>query len=99
MSGCASSIAVAALFGVMRIIAPSPLRSFIMPMTPILVAIALVLLAMTMFWISQLHDLMASPDDRFPGRHDKIAWVAVMLVWSVFGSLAYWLYASKLAKR
>jgi hypothetical protein len=52
-----------------------------------------------MFWISQLHDLMASPDDRFPGRHDKIAWVAVMLVWSVFGSLAYWLYTSKLANR
>jgi hypothetical protein len=70
-----------------------------MPLTPILLLVVLLLLAMTAFWISQLVDLMASPDDRFPGKHDKVAWAAVMIVWSVFGSLAYLLFKSRLTRR
>ncbi len=69
-----------------------------MPVPPVIALIALVLIVMTAFWISQLIDLMATPDDRFPGKNDKLIWAAAMIVWSVFGSLAYWLFKSRLAK-
>jgi hypothetical protein len=69
-----------------------------MPVYPLIFLVVAMLLGMTTFWISQLIDLMASPDDRFPGRPDKLIWAAAMIVWSVFGSLAYWLFKSRLAK-
>jgi hypothetical protein len=36
--------------------------------------------------------VMRTPDDAFPGRHDRWIWLAVMLVFAPFGPIAFWLF-------
>lgn len=54
------------------------------PLVIILIAVALLV-----FWLSQMVALMKMKDDAFPGKHDKILWVAALLVASVAGALAF----------
>jgi hypothetical protein len=43
-------------------------------------------------WVYELVQLMALGDGDFPGRHDKVLWVAAFLVGNVLGAVAfhYW---------
>ena len=96
--GSGSGIPVAEGPATARIADQTPPRSNGMPLIVVLIRVVL-LLAMTAFWISQPFDLMASPDDRFPGTYDKVVWAAVMIVWPVLGSLTCWMFMSRLIRR
>ena len=56
--------------------------------------LAIILIAVTLltFWLSQMVALMNMKDDAFPGKHDKILWVAVVLIGSFLGALAFLLW-------
>lgn len=40
-------------------------------------------------WVHQFVTLMSMADDAFPGRHDKLVWVALMLLLPPAGMLAF----------
>ena len=44
-------------------------------------------------WILQFVALMSLPDDRFPGQHARLAWVAAFLVIWVLAPIAFLLWA------
>jgi hypothetical protein len=46
---------------------------------------------LAIFWITQLLDLMSRKDDDFTGRYDKILWVAILLIGTVCGAVAYYI--------
>jgi hypothetical protein len=51
-------------------------------------------------WIYQFMDLMMMPDDDFPGRFDKILWVATFLVlFTLVAPLAFGLWKEKNRQR
>ena len=51
------------------------------------------------FWIQQFNDLMSCPDENFPGKHDKILWVAILRALSLFGALTFWFFKRSRGKR
>ena len=59
-------------------------------MEALVVAVLLVLLAG--FWITQFAQLMAFEDDLMPGRYDKILWVLTFLTANVLAAAAFWLW-------
>ena len=40
-------------------------------------------------WIRALTSILATEDDQFPGRHDKILWVVIFLCAPVFAPFMY----------
>jgi hypothetical protein len=57
-------------------------------------------LLITVFWIAQFIDLMAMPDDDFPGRFDKILWVVAFLVlFVVVAPIAFGLWKERNQQR
>lgn len=57
---------------------------------PFLFTIAILsAIALVVFWLWQLVSLMRMPDTTFPGRFDKIAWVAILLIAFVLGAFAF----------
>ena len=60
------------------------------------ISICLVLLAIVCFWIVQIVDLMSMRDDAFPGRHDKLIWVGIVVLLPLAGALAYAVWKTKL---
>ena len=51
-----------------------------------------VVLALAAFWVRQVLDLMGRRDDEFPGRLDKALWTAIILIGSLPGAFALWLF-------
>ncbi len=49
----------------------------------------LISIAIMAFWIPQLVDLMGRRDDDFPGRFDKLVWVAIIVFIPLVGAIAY----------
>lgn len=58
-------------------------------MAGLVVIIVFVGIAMLVFWLYQIVSLMDMPDDAFPGRHDKIIWVALLVLLPVLGAIAF----------
>lgn len=56
----------------------------------------LVVLAIVSFWILQIVDLMSMRDDAFPGRHDKLIWVGIVVLLPLAGAVAYAVWKAKL---
>jgi len=52
----------------------------------VLIVVSLVLIV---FWVYQFVLLMLLSDDDFPGRYDKILWVAVFVLLSVIAPFAF----------
>jgi hypothetical protein len=51
--------------------------------------LSLVSLLLLVFWVYQFVLLMLLGDEDFPGRHDKILWVAVFVLLSVIAPFAF----------
>jgi uncharacterized membrane protein YsdA (DUF1294 family) len=66
----------------------------IMASTLLILVFWLVVLGVVAFWIAQFNQLMALPDERFPGRHDTVVWAVVLIVLPVLGALTLWFYHS-----
>ena len=49
----------------------------------------MIAVAITVFWIEQLVDLMGRRDEEFPGRFDKLIWVAIIVFIPLVGAIAY----------
>ena len=58
-------------------------------MNPEVVVIVSIALAVSIFWIIQLVDLMSRRDDEFPGRFDKPTWAFILVVASAVGAVAF----------
>ena len=54
--------------------------------------VLLIVIAVLIFWLSQIVALMNMKDSEFPGRHDKILWLAAILIGSAAGALAFLLW-------
>ena len=52
----------------------------------------LIVVALLLFWLSQLLALTNMKNDEFPGKHDKILWFVAVLVGSFAGWLAFLLW-------
>jgi hypothetical protein len=61
-------------------------------------AFLLVMMGLIAFWIKQFNDLMSIPDERFPGRHDKVIWAVVLIVMNVVGALTFWFFKNGKSK-
>lgn len=51
--------------------------------------IAGIVAVLLLFWLSCLADLMNRPDDEFPGRNDKLAWVLILIFLNIPGVFLY----------
>jgi hypothetical protein len=58
----------------------------------VILAAALVVLLLLVFWLRQFIVLMALPDSVFPGRYDKTLWFVLFLAGGFLGPTAFWLY-------
>ncbi len=54
-----------------------------------IVFLLFIALLLTVFWASQLLDLMRQRDDAFPGKWDKVLWVVVVLAVPLIGAVLY----------
>ena len=50
-----------------------------------------ILILIELFWLIQMIDLMRASDGAFVGKHDKILWVAVLLLANFLGAFAYFI--------
>ena len=53
------------------------------------------ILYIVIFWIKQLLDLMSHKDDSFPGKYDKVIWVAILIIFGFIGAYIYVIFKSK----
>ncbi len=51
-----------------------------------------VVVALVLFWLTEVVDLMGRRDEELPGRFDKAIWAAVMVLAGPLGCVAYWLW-------
>ena len=58
--------------------------------TPLVLAV--VMLAMVVFWVVQFIDLMRHSEDAFAARSDKLIWAAVFVLVFPLAPLAFWLW-------
>ncbi len=54
-------------------------------------------IALLIFWIVELFDLMGKRDDEFPGRYDKVLWFIVIFFGFALGALIFVLWKSRQA--
>jgi len=60
--------------------------------TTLMLTFWLVVLGVVAFWITQFNQLMAIPDERFPGKHDKLIWAVVLITLNVLGAVTFWFF-------
>ena len=51
-----------------------------------------VVVAMVFFWVGEFVRLMRTAPSEFPGRHDRLVWITVMVLLLPIGALAFWTY-------
>jgi len=51
-----------------------------------------VILALALFWVGEFSRLMQTTETDFPGRHDRLIWIIVMVVLLPIGALAFWTF-------
>ncbi len=58
---------------------------------PVLLILAVVplILFLLKIWFRALTSVMATEDDQFPGRHDKVLWVVLFLCAPIFAPFVY----------
>jgi hypothetical protein len=70
------------------------------PVVTVLIGSGVLLFLIVVFWVVQFIDLMLMPDEDFPGRFDKVLWVAVFLVlFFLVAPLAFGLWKETNKKR
>jgi hypothetical protein len=55
-------------------------------------AVAALLVALLLGWLHEFVFLMGLGDESFPGRHDKLAWIALFVLLPPVGAVAFWMY-------
>jgi hypothetical protein len=55
-------------------------------------SIIVVLLPLIIFWLFQFVGLMSLPDNRFPGRFDKVLWVSVFVLIAPLAPMAFYVW-------
>lgn len=58
-------------------------------MTPEQKLAIVIALAVTIFWLTQLIDLMSHKDDEFPARFDNPTWAFILVVTNVLGAIVF----------
>ncbi len=51
-----------------------------------------VVIALALFWVGEFARLMRTSETDFPGRHDRLVWIIVMVVLLPIGALAFWTF-------
>jgi hypothetical protein len=60
--------------------------------TAMALLLAAIVVAMAFFWVGEFVRLMRTSASAFPGRHDRLVWIAVMILLLPVGALAFWTY-------
>lgn len=62
----------------------------------VLLLLFVVPLALAIFWIVEFVQLMLLEDDLFPGRHDKLAWIAAFVILAPLAPFAFMMWKGAL---